>query len=77
MEFCDDLKRLDGSRGGGRLKEEGIYVWLWLIHVVVRQKATQHCLAIILQLKIKKKIISNEGCYLLLSIMAQIPFLLI
>ena len=30
---------------------EGIYLYLWLIHVDVWQKATQHCKAIILQLK--------------------------
>ena len=28
---------------GGRLKREGIYVCLWLIHVDVWQKPTQHC----------------------------------
>ena len=36
---------------GGRLQREWIQVYLWLIHVVVRQKPTQHCKAIILQLK--------------------------
>ena len=35
----------------GRLKRERIYVYLRLIHIVVWQKATQHCKAIILQLK--------------------------
>ena len=35
-----------GSRGRGNI------LYLWLIHVV-RQKPTQHCKAIILQLKIK------------------------
>ena len=39
----------------GRFKREGLYVYLWLIHVHVWQKPTQHCKAIILQLKIKKK----------------------
>jgi len=29
---------------------------LWLIHAVVWQKPTQHCKAIVLQLKVKKKI---------------------
>ena len=33
-------------------KREGTYVYLWLIHVDVEQKPTQHCKAIILQLKI-------------------------
>ena len=37
----------------GRLKWEGIHAYLWLIRVVVRQKPTQHCKAIILQLKKK------------------------
>ena len=41
------------GRGGGRFKREGTYkyVYVWLIHIVVRQKSTQHCKAIILQLK--------------------------
>ena len=37
---------------GGRIKMEGTYVHLWLIHVVVWQTPTQYCKAIILQLKI-------------------------
>ena len=40
---------------GGRLKREGIYVYLWLIHAVVQQKLTQHCKAVILQLRNKVK----------------------
>ena len=43
-----------GGRGwgvGGRFKREGTYVYLWLIHTVVWQKATQHCETVILQLK--------------------------
>ena len=40
---------------GGRLKREGIYVSIQLIHVVVQQKLTQYCKAIILQLKINLK----------------------
>ena len=42
--------------GGGRLRMERIYVYLGLIHVVVWQKPTQHCKAIILQLNFLKKI---------------------
>ena len=38
---------------GARFKREGIYAYLWLIYVAVWQKPTQHCKAIILQLKIK------------------------
>ena len=35
---------------GGRLKMEGIHVYLRLIHVVVEQKPAQHRKAIIFQL---------------------------
>ena len=41
-----------GREMGGRLKREGIYVCLWLIHVEVSQKTTEFCELIILQLKI-------------------------
>ena len=37
-----------------RFKREGTYVYLWLIHVAIWQKPTQHCKAIILQFKINK-----------------------
>ena len=37
---------------GGRLKMDGTYVYLWLIHVDIWQKLTQNCKAIILQIKI-------------------------
>ena len=40
---------------GSRLKREGIYVYIELIHVVVQQELTQHCKAIILSLKKRKK----------------------
>ena len=39
---------------GGRFKREGIYVYLWLIHVDVWQKPTKFCKLIILQLKNNK-----------------------
>ena len=39
---------------GGSLKREGIYVYLWLIHTVVKQKSTQYYKTINLQLKLKK-----------------------
>ena len=39
---------------GGRFKREGIYVYLWLIHVDVWQKPTKFCTLIILQLKNNK-----------------------
>ena len=38
--LCDDLEGWDWGEVGGRLKREGIYVYLWLIHVVVQQKPT-------------------------------------
>ena len=40
--------------GGGRETQDRgvIYVYVWLNHIDVRQKPTQHCKAIILQLKI-------------------------
>ena len=44
-----------GRGWGGRIKREGTYVYLWLIHSVVWQKPIQHCKAIILQFKRKKK----------------------
>ena len=40
-----------GGVVGGRLKREGTYVYIWLIHFLV--KLSQHCKAIILQLKKK------------------------
>ena len=38
-----------------RLKVGRTYVYLWLTHVVVWQKPTQHCKAVILQSKINLK----------------------
>ena len=46
-----------GWEMGGRFKKEEIYVYLWLIHVEVLQKATKFCKAIILQ---KKFFLKNE-----------------
>ena len=43
--LCDDIEWWVG----GRLKREGIYVYIWLIHVAVQKKLTQHCKAIIFQ----------------------------
>ena len=40
--LCNDLEGWDGRRGP-RLGKEGLYIQLWLIHVVVWQKPTQHC----------------------------------
>ena len=41
-----------GWEVGGRFKRKGAQAFLWLIHVGVWQKLTQHCKTIILQLKI-------------------------
>ena len=54
--LCDDLERWDGW-GPGRFKREETDIYLQLIHVVW-QKLTQHCKAIIFQLK-KLKIIKK------------------
>ena len=50
---CQCHKR-QGLEVGGRVKREGTYVYLWLLHVNIWQKPTQYCKAIILQLKINK-----------------------
>ena len=46
LVLCDDLERWDGGGEGGRIKWEGLYVYIWLIQAVVQQKLTQHCKAI-------------------------------
>ena len=38
----------------GGLRGRGTYVYSWLIHIVVWQNLTQHCKAIIHQIKILK-----------------------
>lgn len=53
-----------GEGVGGRFKR--IYVYLQLTHVIVQQKPTQHCKAIILQTKInvfKKRIYRGMGVW--------------
>ena len=51
---CDDLEGWDG--GGGREGKEGGYAGnTETIHFVVQQKLTQHCKAVILQVKKKKR----------------------
>ena len=50
--LCDDLEEWDGVSGREDDKEK-IYVNIWMIHVVVQQKLTQCCQAIILQFKNK------------------------
>jgi len=46
---------------GGRLTRKGIYVYLQLIYNVIQQKTTQHCKAIILQLKKKIRLINSRN----------------
>ena len=58
--LCDDLERWDGGRWKGGSKGKGsIYIHththISLIRFVVQQKLTQHCKAIIFQLKNKSK----------------------
>ena len=50
--LCDEREGWNGVGGGGRLRKEGTHVSLWPIDI--RQKPTQHCKAIILQLKINE-----------------------
>ena len=47
--LCYDLEGRDGEEGSRRFRREGVYVHVWLIHVVIQQKLMQHCKAIILQ----------------------------
>ena len=58
-QFKVFLKKLRNYRGvgwrmRGRLKREGKYVYIKLIHIVVEQKPIQFYKAIILQIKILK-----------------------
>ena len=48
------LRMVADGGWGGRLQREAVYIHLWLIRVAVRQKPTQHCKAIVLQIKILK-----------------------
>ena len=54
-EYYSAIKRNEGGRGkvGGREMQEGrdmgTYVYVRLIHFVIKQKLTHHCKAIILQ----------------------------
>ena len=56
LVLCDDLEGWDwGGRIGGRFKRQRIYVYTKLIHVVVQKELTQHCRAVIFQLKKKEQ----------------------
>ena len=48
----------DGGWAQGRSKREGTHVYIKPIHFIVQQKLTQHCKAIILQLKKKSHSLS-------------------
>lgn len=62
--LCNDLEEWDGGRVGARLKWEEIYVYLLLI----QQKPTQPCKAIILQLKTSKKNLERMNMLLMLTV---------
>ena len=52
LVLCDDLEGWDGR---GNAPREEIYVYLWLIHIAIQQKPTQHHKPIISHLKNKLK----------------------
>ena len=76
--LCDNLEAWDGVEGGREVQREATYIYLWLIHVDIWQKPTQHCKAIILHLKIKKKnffkVKLNGKILFLFSIMLSICY---
>ena len=58
LVLCDH----PGQGASGEFKRDGTHVCLWLIHTVVWWKPTRCCKAIILQFKIKKKIVKKKFC---------------
>ena len=50
LALCDDQEAWDGEEGG-KVQDGGDKYILWLMHIDVWQKPTQHCKVIILQLK--------------------------
>ena len=51
--LCSVMTWMGGYvEGEGIFKKKGTYVYIWPIHTVIWQKPTQHCEAIIIQLKI-------------------------
>ena len=73
--LCEDLEGWN-SGVGGRFTREGIHVYLWLIHIVVQQKPTQHCKVITLQLKINFLKRENTVCKCCCLIVKLCPILL-
>ena len=55
LVLCVNLEGWDGREVGGMFKNKGTYVYLWLIHVDIWHKSTQHCKIVILKLKTKWK----------------------
>ena len=55
----DNLEGWLGVGGEREVQEGGTYVYLWVVHVVVWQKPTHYCKAIIFQLKVNKKILNE------------------
>ena len=53
--LCDDPEGWASGWVGERPNRERVYVCVWTTHLVVRQKPTQHCKAIILPLKVNFK----------------------
>ena len=50
--LCDHLEGWDregGREGDAKVRDLGTYVYVQLIHFVLKQKLTHHCKAIILQ----------------------------
>ena len=55
--LCHNLEGWDGREVGGRSKREGIYAYLWLIHVDVWQKPAQYRNYPPIKNKIKPKVL--------------------
>ena len=51
LVLWDNPEGWSEERGGRRVQDGGIHVYLWLIHVNVWQKPPQYCKVISLQLK--------------------------
>ena len=50
-----------GWEVGGRFQREEIYVYLWLIQVDICQKPIGYCKAVLMQLKINKKMLKRTA----------------
>ena len=59
LVLCDNLEGWDGVGGGKEVQEGRTLIYLWLIHIDIWKKPTQHCKAITLQLKMEKSKINN------------------